>query len=201
MFPTILTSDSYCDIYPVFDFLLNDVGIPYKKIYKVITRCPRLLLCSVECQLRPTFEFLKSVGFVGKSAISPHTTLLLVYNVESTFKRKMKWMKSLGFEDIEVNRMVVRHPALLTYSVENNMAPKFEYFVKEMKGDLEELKSFPQYFAYSLEGKIKLRHRMLAMYGIRIPVSKMLKVSDREFDVRLLEIRLGEAKEVLDSWT
>ncbi|CAN1321506.1 hypothetical protein LINPERPRIM_LOCUS32056 [Linum perenne] len=42
---------------------------------------------------------------------------------------------------------------------------------------------------------------MLAMYGIRIPVSKMLKVSDREFDVRLLEIRLGEAKEVLDSWT
>ncbi|CAN0923628.1 Transcription termination factor MTEF1, chloroplastic [Linum grandiflorum] len=201
MYPAILTFDSYVDIYPVFDFLLNEVGIEYREIPKSISRCPRLLVCGVESQLRPAFEFLKSVGFYGKQGLTPQTTLLLVYNVENTLKRKMAWLKGLGFEDHEVANMVVRTPGLFTFSVEKNLVPKFEYFVKEMKGDLEELKCFPQYFCYSLEEKIKPRHRMLAWFGIRLPVSKMLRVSDGEFDARLSEIRLGDIKEVLDAWT
>lgn len=102
----------------------------------------------------------------------------------------MEYLQSLGFEEEEVRVMVVRSPGLLTLSVENNMVPKVKYFLEEMKGELKELKRFPQYFSFSLERKIKPRHRALEEHGIKMPLSRMLKVSDGEFSVRLLDIKL-----------
>lgn len=86
--------------------------------------------------------------------------------------------------------MVLRSPGLLTFSIRNNYTPKVKYFLEEMKGDLVELKRFPQYFSFSLEGKIKPRHRLLVEHGFSLPLSEMLKVSDGEFNARLIEMRL-----------
>lgn len=115
-------------------------------------------------------------------------------NVERTLKPKIEYLKSLGLSDKEVENMVIRSPGLLTFSVENNLVPKIEYFVEEMKGDLQEIKRFPQYFSFSLEKKIKPRHRILVEHGIKLPLWKMLRVSDGEFNVRLIEMRLQLAK-------
>lgn len=110
--------------------------------------------------------------------------------MENTLIPKLEYLGSLGFSEFEVVTMVLRSPGLLTYSVENNFKPKVEYFVKEMKRDLKEIKRFPQYFSFSLEGKIKPRHRLLVEHGFSMPLRDMLKVSDGEFNVRLLEMRL-----------
>lgn len=190
MHPKLLTSDPDYDLYPVFDFLLNDVGIPFPDIRKSIIRCPRLLVCSVDSQLRPTFDFLTNLGFVGRNSITCHTALLLVSNVEATLLPKIQYLQSLGLSYDEVVTMVLRSPGLLTLSVENNLVPKVDYFMKEMKGDVSELKRFPQYFSFSLERKIKPRHRLLVGHGFWVPLSVMLKVSDGEFTSRLLEMRL-----------
>lgn len=190
MHPQLLTCEPYTDLYPVFDFLLNDVKIPFPDIRKSIVRCPRLLICSVEQQLRPTFCFLKELGFVGTNAITCQTTLLLVSSVEGTLMPKLDYLMSLGFEYEEVVNMVLRSPGLLTYSIANNLKPKVDYFLNEMNGDLTELKRFPQYFSFSLEGKIRRRHQLLAEHGLSLPLSEMLKVSDGEFNGRVIEMRL-----------
>lgn len=88
--------------------------------------------------------------------------------------------------------MVVKSPGLLTYSIEKNFRPKMEYFLDEMKGDLAELKRFPQYFSFSLEVKVKPRHRALVEHGFSLPLPEMLKVSDGEFNSRLIEMQLGQ---------
>lgn len=181
MHPQLLTCDPYTHLYPVFDFLLNDVNIPFSDIRNSIVRCPRLLICSVDDQLKPTLRFLRELGFVGSNAITSQTTVLLVSSVEGTLLPKLNYLMNLGFEFDEVVMMVLRSPALLTFSIENNFKPKVEYFVKEMNGDLAELKKFPQYFSFSLEDKIKHRHRHLAQYGISLPLPDMLKVSDEKF--------------------
>ncbi|TYJ31874.1 hypothetical protein E1A91_A06G230700v1 [Gossypium mustelinum] len=182
MCPLLLTSDPL----PPINFLLHEVSLPFPHLPLSLTRCPRLLVSSVPTQLRPTLLFLTSLGLV----LNSHTTLLLVSNVENTLKPKINFLQSLGFDEPEVNRMVVRSPGLLTLSVENNMRPKAEFFLEEMEGDLEELKRFPQYFSFSLEKKIKPRHRALVEYGFKLPLSKMLKISDGEFTARLIEMRL-----------
>lgn len=104
---------------------------------------------------------------------------------------KMEFLKSLGFTHIEVCNMVVRSPGLLTLSVEKNLVPKLEFFLKEMNGDVAELKRFPQYFSFSLERKIKPRFWMLRQRGMSMPLEDMLKVSDGGFNARLLELRFN----------
>ncbi|KAG5604037.1 hypothetical protein H5410_025529 [Solanum commersonii] len=190
MHPQLLTSDPYIHLYPIFDFLLNDVVIPFHDIRKSIIRCPRILVCSVEDQLKPTFEFLNEFGFVGQNRITCQTTVLLVSSVELTLNPKIDYMLSLGFERDDVVNMVLRSPGLLTFSIEKNFRPKVEYFLKEMNGDIGELKKFPQYFSFSLERKIKPRHRLLVEHGFSLSLSEMLKVSDGEFNARLIEMRL-----------
>ncbi|KAK6133660.1 hypothetical protein DH2020_032570 [Rehmannia glutinosa] len=167
MYPQLLTADPYFDIYPIFDFLLHTVKLPFPEIRKSITRCPRLLVSDPETQLKPTFEFLTELGFVGPNKLTSQTTLLLVSSVESTLVPKIEYLVGLGIEYDDVRNMVLRSPGLLTFSVENNYRPKMEYFLKEMNGDLEEIKRFPQYFSFSLERKIKPRHRLLVEHGFR----------------------------------
>jgi mTERF domain-containing protein len=65
----------------------------------------------------------------------------------------------------KVKNMAVRAPGILTLSMDRNLGPKLDYSVREIKGDLEEFKKFPQFFSFSLERKIKPRHRMLVEYG------------------------------------
>ncbi|KAL5553765.1 hypothetical protein UlMin_041166 [Ulmus minor] len=190
MHPKLLTSDPHYDLYPIFDFLLNEVGIPFPEIRKSIIKCPRLLVCSVDDQLRPALRFLTNLGFVGRNSITSYTTLLLVSSVEGTLLPKIEYLQSLGLSYSEVSTMVLRSPGILMLSIENNLRPKVEYLLKEMKGDIRELKRFPQYFSFSLENKIKLRHRLLVEHGYWLPLSEMLKVSDGEFNARLLEMRL-----------
>ncbi|CAF2090615.1 unnamed protein product [Brassica napus] len=177
MFPDLLTSDPESDILPVLRFLSDEIYLSDEDIPKSITRCPRLLISSVDFQLRPALAFLKTLGFVGRDTVTSRNTVLLVSSVERTLIPKIEFLEEgLGFTRDEVAKMVVRSPALLTYSVENNLAPKVEFFMEEMRGDVKELKRFPQYFSFSLERKIKPRHRLLKEHGILMPLSEMLKV-------------------------
>nr|TKS02893.1 hypothetical protein D5086_0000156840 [Populus alba] len=91
--------------------------------------------------------------------------------------------------------MVVRAPGILTLSMNRNLGPKLDYSVREIKGDLEEFKKFPQFFSFSLERKIKPRHRMLVEYGLKMPLSRMLKVNEGEFNARLFEMLLRMVEE------
>lgn len=96
--------------------------------------------------------------------------------------------------------MVLRVPSLLTFSVENNFRPKVEFLVGEMGREVGELKEFPQFFAFSLEKRIKPRHMMMVERGFgssRISLGDMLRVSDGEFRERLLEMRLMSVGEKL----
>lgn len=190
MYPQLLTANPYADVYPVFDFLLNEVEIPYHDVEKSIVRCPRLLVCSVENQLKPTFEFLKKLGFVGLNRITCQNTVLLVSNVDNTLAPKIDYLMSLGFQYEDVAKMVLRSPGLLTFSIENNYKPKTEYFLEQMNGELEELRRFPHYFSFSLERKIKPRHQTLMKHRFTMSLSEMLKVSDGEFNARMIEMQL-----------
>lgn len=144
----------------------------------------------MEERLRPSLCFLRELGFVGPHSLTCQTTLLLVSSVEDTLLPKVEFLRGLGFTRLEVSNMIVRSPALLTLSVVNNLAPKVEFFLKEMNGDVAELKRFPQYFSFSLEGRIKPRHALLVRHGVTLSLQQMLQVSDGGLEDRLFEMRL-----------
>jgi mTERF domain-containing protein, mitochondrial len=101
--------------------------------------------------------------------------------VENTLIPKLQFLLSIGFSHKEVEFLVSRKPDLLTSSIENSIKPKAEYFFREIKGGLEELREFPHYFTYCLERRIKPRHRELVKKGIEMPVGVMLTSMEIEF--------------------
>lgn len=181
MCPQILTSNIKTDLNPVFQFLSHELKVPENKFRRVINKCPRLLVSSARDQLKPCLFYLQRLGFKDLGALAYQDSVLLVSNVEKTLIPKLKYLESIGFSRDEAVGMVLRCPALFTFSVENNFIPKFEYFSEEIKGKLEELKEFPQYFAFSLENRIKPRHMEIIQSGVAMALPTMLKSTDEEF--------------------
>lgn len=182
MCPTILTSDIRSELNPVFNFLSKDLRVPEDYFRKVINKCPRLLICSVKDQLKPTLFYLQRLGFTDVHHLAYQDPILLVSSVENTLIPKLHYLVSLGFTRREAVEMTLRCPGLFTFSIQNNFKPKFDYFSQEMEGELDELKDFPQYFAFSLDKRIKPRHIQLVDNGVSIPLSLMLKTTDEEFN-------------------
>ncbi|XP_039115403.1 transcription termination factor MTEF1, chloroplastic [Dioscorea cayenensis subsp. rotundata] len=189
--PSLLTSDPEDPLIAALRFLRGPVGIPLSHLRRTVLRCPRLLVTSVPNQLQPTLYFLRRFGFVGSHRITSQTALLLVSSVEKTLIPKLDFIQSLGFSYKETQKMVLRSPGLLTFSIENNFKPKWDFLVNEMGRDLKELKEFPQYFAFSLEGRIKPRQQMLVESGLSMPLADMLKLSDGAFREQLIDLRIA----------
>ncbi|XP_027087777.1 transcription termination factor MTEF1, chloroplastic [Coffea eugenioides] len=182
MCPKILTSDIKTELNPVFNFLSYDLRVPDQHYRKVINKCPRLLISSVRDQLKPALFYLQRLGFRDLHALAYQDPVLLVSSVEKTLIPKLDFLVSIGFSRADAVGMVLRCPGLFTFSIENNFKPKFEYFAKEMEGSLEELKEFPQYFAFSLEKRIKPRNIAALEKRVKVPLPLMLKTTDEEFE-------------------
>ncbi|EXB39516.1 hypothetical protein L484_011436 [Morus notabilis] len=181
MCPKILTSDIISDLIPAFNFLSDNLKIPDRNLRKAVVKNPRLLASSAQDQLKPALFYLQRLGFSDLEALAYRDSVLLVSSVEKTLIPKLRFLESLGMSNEEAVGMVLRCPALFTFSVENNFRPKFEYFAGEMKRRLEELKEFPQYFAFSLEKRIKPRHLEVVERGVEMGLPLMLKTTDEEF--------------------
>lgn len=182
MCPKLLTANIKTDIDPVFNFLSQDLKVPEHNFRRVINKCPRLLVSSVRDQLKPALFWLQRLGFKDLDALAYQDSVLLVSSVENTLIPKLKYLQGIGLSKDEAVAMVLRCPGLFTFSLENNYKPKYEYFVEEIKGELEELKDFPQYFAFSLEKRIKPRHIESVKSGVKLSLPTMLKSTDEEFN-------------------
>ncbi|KAB1222691.1 mTERF domain-containing protein 1, mitochondrial [Morella rubra] len=187
MCPKVLTSSIKTDLYPVFSFLSQELKVPDHSFRRVINRCPRLLASSVRDQLKPALVYLRRLGFKNMEALAYHDSVLLVSSVENTLIPKLKYLESLGLSRDDAVGMVLRCPSLLTFSIENNFKPKYEYLAEVMEKTMEELKEFPQYFAFSLEKRIKPRHVKVLQSGMEIPLPLMLKSTDEEFEELMRE--------------
>ncbi|KAK7324310.1 hypothetical protein VNO77_27843 [Canavalia gladiata] len=180
MCPEILTTQ-VSDIIHVFTFLHREVRVSFLDIKRVINRRPRLLVCSVNEQLRPTLYFLQSIGI---EEVNKHTNLLSC-SVEEKFMPRIDYFENIGFSRRDATLMFRRFPQLFCYSIKNNLEPKYSYFVVEMGRDLKELKEFPQYFSFSLEKRIKPRHQQCLEMGVCFPLPLLLKSSEVRFQNRL----------------
>ncbi|KAI3447391.1 hypothetical protein Pfo_004056 [Paulownia fortunei] len=182
MCPELLTSSTSGTIIPATTFLLREAHVEAVDLRHVIHRRPRLLTCSVDRQLRPTLYFLQ--GTIGIDHVGKWASLLSC-SVEAKFIPRIEYLQKVGFSYRDTVTMFRRFPSLFCYSIKENFEPKFDYFVVEMGRELKELVAFPQYFSFSLENRIKPRHRMCVDKGVCLALPTMLKLSEARFRERL----------------
>ncbi|PHT60337.1 hypothetical protein CQW23_02700 [Capsicum baccatum] len=182
MCPEILTIPLSTTLRPAVTFLLREVNVAGEKLPGVLRRRPHLLTKCVEKNLRPTLYFLQ--GSIGIEDVSKCASLLSC-DVEGKFIPRLDYFQRIGFARRDAKVMFRRFPSLFCYSIEENLEPKFDYFVVEMGRELKELIEFPQYFSFSLENRIKPRHKMCVEKGVCLSLPVMLKSCESRFRDRL----------------
>ncbi|KAI3509576.1 hypothetical protein L1887_24953 [Cichorium endivia] len=168
---------------PVFRFLTVDLAASPEESRGLILKCPHILESDPEFFLKPTLDYLKRLGIKQLNSPTTLNAHLLDTRV-AKLEEKIRFLRGVGFSDEETRRVCGRFPAIFGYGIDNNLRPKFEYLVREMKRNgREEVNKFPQYFGFSLENRIKPRHLHLKKRNVdgEVPLNRMMLWSDERF--------------------
>lgn len=128
---------------------------------------------------------------LGITEIARHTDLLSC-SVEEKLIPRLEFLQRVGFSSRDARSMARRFPQIFCYSIKENLVPKLGFFSGEMERELTELKDFPQYFSFSLEKKIKPRHRLCKENNVFYELPALLKPSDSEF-LRRLDVSISSS--------
>lgn len=185
--PSLLECSLQRSLKPRVRYLVDTVGVKEADMGLIITRSPQVLTQSIEDSLEPRVEFFTKKMGVSKERLAKMVTRhpqLLHYSVQDGIRPRVNYLRSIGMTKADVGKVLSRLTQVLSLSVENCLKPKYDYLVKELKGNVDMVTSFPAYFSLSLEQRIKPRHQFLVAMN-RMPSGpfpmKCLAVTDACF--------------------
>ncbi|KAK7266910.1 hypothetical protein RIF29_19571 [Crotalaria pallida] len=180
-FPALLTY-SRQKLKESVDFL-QEFGISDESIGKILTRCPTIVSYSVEDNLRPTAKYFHSLG-VDVGILLFRCPQNFGLSIEANLKPVTEFFLERGYTVEEIGTMISRFGALYTFSLTENLIPKWDFFTT-MDYPTSELVKFPQFFGYSLEDRIKPRYARMRESGVRLLLNQVLSLSSSNFDKAL----------------
>merc|ERR1740129_1256891 len=112
---------------------------------------------------------------------------VLSYSTEANVLPSLAALQSrLELSDVELKKMVVRHPMVLGYSIEANVLPKLDWLQQELKLSVDALRAailaFPARLGYSLDRRYRPRLRACRLTGAEdMTVLKRIAMPDARF--------------------
>ncbi|KAL2622230.1 hypothetical protein R1flu_002435 [Riccia fluitans] len=136
-------------------------GLTGRRLVKLMTSHPRALTLSLT-DLNKKLEFFKQKGFVPGSVEMIRALGVCITISTASLEARFLNLESLGFSLEESREIVKQQPAILTVS-EKCIQDKVHYLVNHMERSVVDIVKCPSYLLYSLELRIKPRHRVLSM--------------------------------------
>ncbi|XP_031496201.1 transcription termination factor MTERF2, chloroplastic-like [Nymphaea colorata] len=184
--PQLLSLNIEEKILPTVKFL-ETIGVKGALLRKLLRLKPMVLAYSMETKLQPNIKFLHDLGIehVRLGRLVARHPQLLTLSVEKNLEPTVRYLLNLGFTQYEVMEMVLRLPSLLGFSISDVLEPKYNYATLVMGRSPQELVRFPQFFSYSLEGRIVPRHVSLGNISCRYSLSTIYGCKDSDFNLKL----------------
>jgi len=183
-YPSVLLLDAEKQILPVARYLMGGLGIWQNDLSSVLNMYPTLLGTKIE-ELERRVSYVLAMGvdeddLAGIFRAFPGLFDLPVGEMEKV----VSYLESIGVQDI--GAFVTKLPPVLGYSVEEELAPKWEYLKTVTLQPEYEIKAFPAYFSYPFDRVIKTRFNYLAYKGISIrfasvSIDTVLRFGDADF--------------------
>lgn len=173
----------------VTTFLIG-LGLDGDMVGKVLIASPQVFTLNAEDKLKRGVEFFQSMGLDRERDVEfvfVRCAQLFCCSIEKNLLPTFKFLSNIGLKKESLSKMIAAFPSMLGQNVELSLAPKYEFLIGEMKRTNKELVEFPQYFGYSLEGRIKPRHNLLAERGLCRSLPSMLACTDNDFFKRYVE--------------
>ncbi|KAA0034175.1 transcription termination factor MTERF5 [Cucumis melo var. makuwa] len=151
----LLTSNSNGTVRSNIDVLVSE-GVPSTNIAQIIALNPRSVMRKVDRMIRAV-KTVKELGVEPKDGMFVYAVSVAVSMSDSTWKKKINVMKSLGWSENEIFTAFKRFPRFLTCS-EEKMRDIADFCLNTAKLDPGTLISYPQFFNYSVHKRLQPRH-------------------------------------------
>jgi len=182
-YPPVLLLDAEEQILRVADFLMYELDIDRGDIASLTQQYPVLFSQDIG-QMKEIISYLLVLGVEedDMAGIFRAFPALLNTSIEDSMEPIVEYLRLIGVENI--GAFITKIPPILSYSVEKDVRPKWNYLQRVSMQPIFELKEFPAYFSYPLDRRIKTRYDYLGSKGINrqlLPVPKVLRFGDADF--------------------
>lgn len=180
--PLVLVYDAKKSISKRLEYLSKRLGFSPKTVEKILVSTPEILEWSVEKILKPRVLLLESL--VGEDAVANVIDKVpSLFGTENILDRVLWLRDDIGLDDLQIRAIIHQAPAILTYSVLGNLAPKWAFIHETMGGTHDDLVAAPcEILCANLQQRAMPRYAFLASSGdVKVPVVDILRGSDANF--------------------
>lgn len=183
-------------------YLSTELQLPTSTVGKVLVAVPQVLDWSIDKLLRPRIQLLASV--VGANSVAGVVDKVpMLLDVDDAIDRVLWLREQVGLTDEQIGIVIRQAPAVLTYSVVGNLAPKWAFISETMGGTGDDVTLVPrESLCANLQQRAMPRYAFLTSRGRHdINVVDVLKGSDVEFCKNVAQCDAALFREYVDNDT
>lgn len=158
------------------------LGLDTAGVGALLVATPELLMWGVDSVIRPKVEMI--AGIVGDASVAHVLTKVPGVLAVDDVMDRVGWLRdAVGLNAEQIGTVVREAPAVLGYSVEGNLSPKWAFVHGTMHATVDDLVKAPRkILCANLQQRAVPRYAFLASKGIEnVPVVKILQGSDADF--------------------
>mmetsp|Transcript_425 Transcript_425/g.454 ORF Transcript_425/g.454 Transcript_425/m.454 type:complete len:545 (-) Transcript_425:193-1827(-) len=197
-FPNIVDYNLENHLLPITRYFLTELEFSPMEFRTMVIKFPKIYSYSL-FKIKHVVGYLRYQLSMDASQVKRvlyQAPQVISLNTDETVVSKVKFLKdafSLSQSDgnnASIRKVIVGMPTILLCSIENNLKPKAEYFLKEFSEDKFELRqailTLPTLMGYSLEKRIKPRMKEIVESGIEpIKITVGITMKEENFKIWL----------------
>ncbi|KAB5574443.1 hypothetical protein DKX38_001637 [Salix brachista] len=182
--PWLLSIALNCDMHLNADFLIKE-GLPVDRIAKLMQWQPRVMRQKHDKMVYAATA-AKNLGFQPGDRLFVRALAVLVMVSESTWRKRIEVMESMGWSEDEVLCAFKRFPPLLSYS-EEKIRGAMDFFYNTMELQRQSLITYPHFVGFSIDKRVRPRYNVMKVLESRKliegnwNISTPLTISEEKF--------------------
>ncbi|XP_065869118.1 transcription termination factor MTERF8, chloroplastic-like isoform X2 [Euphorbia lathyris] len=185
---------------PKVDALMKE-GVPAHVVERLLILQPRVILQSPE-RLINTVNSVKNLGFETTDTMFIQVFRVMIQMSESTWKKKIEVMKSMGFSEDDILKAFKRFPQCLAYS-EENIRKTLHFYFNTMKLEPQTIIVHPNLLGYSIETRVRPRYHVLKVLESKKLIKgykklQILRIGEKKFRAKYIDQFIDEVPGLLE---
>ncbi|XP_065868402.1 transcription termination factor MTERF9, chloroplastic-like isoform X2 [Euphorbia lathyris] len=155
----LLTHNMKILLQPNVDVLVKEGGVPAHVVERLLLLHPTFILQNPE-RLINAVNSVKNLGLETTDTMFIQAFRVMLQMSESTWKKKIEVMKSMGFSEDDILKAFKRFPQCLACS-EDNIRKTLHFYFNTMKLEPQTIIVNPALLGYSIEKRVRPRYHVL----------------------------------------
>ena len=170
-------------------FFRDELGVNTRAFRLLILYKPQTLMPSLGV-LKEKVKFYHEEFGLSYEVIAKRIAVIPLAYAEDTLRYKAKFLKDfLGWSDETFTKALSNYPAMLGYSIEDNLVKTFEYLEEDLgmkrEAVAEVLANHPHVFGYSLEKKLRPTVSYILRLYPNATVAQAIAAAKHSFENRI----------------